>query len=181
MTASDYSLVWCRDGATITGATLASYTLAGSDRGHTISVKLIAKGDYSGEIVSAGKAIPAGTPVVRAGASAGNAQATVSWTVDTAGQEISRYQVICVETNEVIMLSPDVSSYTFTGLTNGTAYSFKVKAVYGEQFGGERTAVSATPTAPSNPGGGTGGGSGQVDLRIRRPNARIPGTECGTR
>ena len=166
MTGEDYSLVWCRDGVAIEDATGDTYTVDGADRGHTISVKVMAGGEFSGEIVSAGKAIPAGTPVVRAGASAGNAQATVSWTVDTAGQEISRYQVICVETGLQKLVEPGVSSCTFTGLTNGTAYSFIVTAVYGDSSVESDPTAAVRPTAPSSAGGGpsgtggSGGGSG---------------------
>ena len=145
MTGEDYSLVWCRDGVAIEDATGDTYTVDGADRGHTISVKVMAGGEFSGEIVSVGKAIPAGTPSIRAGASAGNAQATVSWTVDTAGQEISRYQVICLETGLQKLVEPGVSSSTFTGLTNGTAYSFIVTAVYGD------SSVESAPTAAVRP------------------------------
>ena len=160
MTENDYSLVWCRDGVVIEGATSATYTVVRGDRGHTIAVKLVAKGDFSGEIISEGKLIPAGTPVIRASASAGDAQATVNWTVDTAGQVITQYQVLCVETGEIKMVASDNLSCVFTGLTNGKAYTFTVKAVYGGSSVDSVATTPVTPMASSSGGGGsTGGGS----------------------
>ena len=133
------------DDTVVTRGTSYSWTYKPTDLGH-----------YN---IKTGSVILWSTPTISVSATAGNKQATVTWIVDAAGHVIDKYQVTCVETNELIMLSPDVSSYTFTGLTNGTAYSFIVKAVYGSSSV-ESTVVSATPTAPSDPGGGTGGGSG---------------------
>lgn len=159
MTENDYFLVWCRDGAAIEDTTSATYTVVRGDRGHTIAVKLVAKGDFSGEIISEGKVIPAGTPVIRASASAGDAQATVNWTVDTAGQVITQYQVLCVETGEIKMVASDNLSCVFTGLTNGKAYTFTVKAVYGGSSVDSVATIAVTPKAPSS-GGETSGGGG---------------------
>ena len=108
--------------------------------------------------IKTGSVILWSTPTISVSASAGNKQATVTWVVDAAGQVIDKYQVTCVETGDVVMLSPSVSSHTFTELTNGRTYSFKVKALYGDRSV-ESTAVSATPKAPSSSSGGTSGGN----------------------
>lgn len=40
-------IVWLRDGQPISGAAGTAYTITDEDRGHTISAKLTAKGDYT--------------------------------------------------------------------------------------------------------------------------------------
>ena len=180
MTGDDYSLVWCRDGVVIEGATSATYTVVSGDRGHSIAVKLVAKGAFSGEIISEGKVIPAGTPVIRASASAGDAQATVNWTVDTAGQVITQYQVLCVETGEIKMVASDDLSCVFTGLTNGKAYTFTVKAVYGGSFVDSVATTPVTPKASSSGGGGSTGGGSTGGSSTPDANAETTPTDPGT-
>ncbi|WP_353951237.1 peroxidase family protein [Knoellia sp. S7-12] len=89
-------------------------------------------------------------------ATAGNAQATVAWTAptDNGGSPITGYQVrVAVGTTLVrlVNLTGTATSTTVTGLTNGTAYNFRIRAVTAVGLG----AVSApsntiTPIAPTN-------------------------------
>ena len=164
--ADSYDIVWLRDGQVISGATGTEYTVTDADKGHTISAKLVAKGDtYTGEVVAASgidvsSTAPAAPTVT---ASAGNGQVTVSWTVsDNGGAPITSYTVTCNVKNgalvETVTLDATTTSYTFTGLTNDTPYTVTVKAINAE---GTSTAGSATatPTAPSG-GGSIGGGGG---------------------
>ena len=130
-----------------------------ADKGHTISAKLVAKGDtYTGEIVATGIAVDAEKPSAPAvTATAGNGQITVSWTAQDNGSPITQYQ-IQLGSDPVITLDGATTSYTFTGLTNDIPYTVTVKAINAE---GTSTAGSATatPTAPSG-GGSIGGGGG---------------------
>ena len=155
--AENYDIVWLRDGQPISGATGNEYTVTDADKGHTISAKLVAKGDtYTGEIVAAsGVAVAAekpNAPVVTA--SAGNGQITVSWTAQDNGSPITQYQVQ-LNSEAVITLDAATTSYTFTGLTNDTLYTVTVKAINAIGTSDAGTA-SATPKAPA--GGGGGGG-----------------------
>lgn len=98
-------------------------------------------------------------------ATAGNASVSLVWeaAVLDAGWTLSGYNVCrtpgtCVDVG-------NVTSYSVTGLTNGTSYTFTVQAK--EIFGNvvaESNALSATPTSGATPtptpGGGGGGGGG---------------------
>jgi hypothetical protein len=67
-------------------------------------------------------------------ASAGDGQATVNWTApDNGGSAITKYTVTPyvgsnAQTPKEVTGSPAATSTTVTGLTNGTAYTFKVSA-----------------------------------------------------
>ena len=101
---------------------------------------------------------------------AGNAEAALSWTSGGDGNSaITKWQYarkegggdfgswtdICQTTND--SGCPDKTSYTVTGLTNGTAYRFKVRAVNGVGDGAEspeseQVTPATTPPAPTKPG-----------------------------
>ena len=152
-----YDIVWLRDGQVISGATGVEYTVADADKGHTITAKLVAKGDYTGEILSDAISVAATVPAAPSvSASTGDSQVTVSWTVsDNGGKPVTSYTVQCND-EAVITLDAATTSYTFTGLTNGTKYTFKVVASNSEGNSAVAT-VEATPNAPSGGGGGGGG------------------------
>ena len=81
-------------------------------------------------------------------ATPGDGEVTLSWTApeDDGGGVISRYEVS--SDNGVNWTNAGlVTTYTFTGLTNGIEYTFKVRAVNSAGHGEEVT-VKATPTAP---------------------------------
>ena len=172
--AENYDVVWLRDGVEVSRTPASSesntysYTTTAEDKGHTITVKLVAKGNtYTGEIVSSsGVAVAAtepGAPTVTA--TAGNGQVTVSWTVsDDGGAPVTQYKVQMGSESEII-LDAATTSYTFTGLTNGTEYTFQVIAVnsVGDSTAGTDTAM---PTAPTTPGGGGGGGVTRYEITV---------------
>ncbi len=156
-----YDIVWLRDGTVIPNQTGKTYTTTAADKGHSITVKLVAKGeDYTGEVVgTAPMEVPVtapGAPTVTA--EAGDAQATVTWTApaDNGGVPITGYQV-WVGKEAPVSLAPNVTSHTFTGLTNDTEYTFRVAAVneVGTGAAGEAKATpkvaTVTPPEPSVP------------------------------
>ena len=80
----------------------------------------------------------------------GDGQVVLSWTapVSDGGATISRYEVS--DDNGATWVTANTStSYTFTGLTNGTEYTFKVRAVNSVGNGAEASAA-ATPSAPAH-------------------------------
>ena len=116
-----------------------------------------------------GNTTPAGAPGAPTGvqATAGNGQATISWTAPTG--IVDSYTIYYSTTNPVITSSAiKVTGFTSTsnaiiGLINGTLYYFVVTAVnsYGE--GPKSSQVSATPgIGPQSPTGvDAASGSGQ--------------------
>ena len=97
-----------------------------------------------------------GAPTIGA-ATAGNAQATVTWTApaDNGGAAISSYTATAVEDNTKSCTTADGSTLTctVTGLTNGTAYTFTVTATNAEGPGAASSAsIPVTPgTIPGAP------------------------------
>jgi hypothetical protein len=103
---------------------------------------------------------PATVPAAPTGvtATAGNGSATVSWTAPSnGGSPITSYTVTpfiagVAQPATTVTGSPPATSTTITGLTNGTAYTFTVKATNAIGTGPPSTASSAvTPTAPTVP------------------------------
>ncbi|WP_338554408.1 cadherin-like beta sandwich domain-containing protein [Paenibacillus sp. KS-LC4] len=89
-------------------------------------------------------------------ATSGNAQAVVSFTapVNNGGSPVKGYEVTAMPGN--ITVSGISSPITVTGLTNGTRYTFTVKAL--NNAGSSDASVPSnevTPTAPSSGGGST--------------------------
>jgi hypothetical protein len=94
-------------------------------------------------------------------ATAGNGQLTISFTPgNNGGSLITNYEYSTNGGSSFTAFSPaigNVSSVTITGLTNGTTYNVKLKAVNVAGAGAESSAISGTPVAPNNGGGGGGG------------------------
>lgn len=106
---------------------------------------------YSGEISAIPKTVPgAPTNVI---AVAGNGQAAISFNApaDNGGSPITSYVV--TSTPGGITATGSGTSITVTGLTNGTAYTFTVKAVNGAGQGQESLPSNqVVPSAPSSSG-----------------------------
>ena len=84
-------------------------------------------------------------------ASAGNGQATVSFTVPVYdGKGVATYQV--VSDPQALYANGASSPITVTGLSNGTSYTFTVSTISGYGPSGTSSASSAvTPAAPAPP------------------------------
>jgi hypothetical protein len=86
--------------------------------------------------------------VVNLTATAGNAQVSLVWEepADNGGEEITAYEVTSDNWANKVTKSASEFSHTCTGLTNGTEYTFKVRAVNANGAGAESEA-KATPKA----------------------------------
>ena len=122
-------------------------------------------GDVAG--ITVALADPPGAPT-GVTAERGSQRATVSWTVpaDDGGATITDYNVTVDPAADVSLPTQSVgsgatTSLSFTGLTNGTAYTFTVTA---ENAAGESVpsdpSNSVSPRSSSSGGGGGGGGGG---------------------
>jgi subtilisin family serine protease len=101
-------------------------------------------------------------------ASAGDARATVSWTApDANGSALASYEVTVDPAADVTggttrTVEPTATSLSFTGLANGTAYTFTVVAVNAvgpSPASSPSTAVTPRRSTSSGSSGGGGGGS----------------------
>jgi fibronectin type 3 domain-containing protein len=130
---------------------------------------------YNSAGQSANSAEVNATPVLAApsvptglAATAGNAQASLSWAA-TSGASSYHVKRSATSGSETQISAPTSNSYTDTGLTNGTRYFYVVSAVNSGGESANSSEVSATPSAPlTAPATPTGlhatGGNAQVSL-----------------
>lgn len=102
-------------------------------------------------------------------ATPGNGQVTISFTPGSnGGSQITNYQYSIDNGDTFNVFNPEdaASPVTIYGLTNGTTYQIKLKAVNAAGIGSESDTVSATPsTVPSPPTGlSATPGDGQVTI-----------------
>lgn len=156
--AANYTIQWYRNGVAISGATGNTYTIVKADKGDNISAIATAKGtQYTGTVTSNTIAIPATVPdAPTVTATAGDGQVTIRWTLaDNGGAAITGY-TIQVNGKDLVTVSGSTTSYTVTGLTNDTKYTFSVKA--NNAVGtGEAGTVAATPVRTYTGGGSVSG------------------------
>ena len=151
-----YQIQWLRDGAAIPGANGLTYTAAPADRGHTLTAVLTATGEtYTGSLTSGGVSVNTEAPILRLTATAGNGQVTLNWTAENGGGHITHF--LLTGPDGILTLAAEENSYTYTGLTNGTAYTFRLTVQTAE---GKSAADSVIATPKAASGGISGGGSG---------------------
>lgn len=134
-------------------ATDLTYTFTGLTNGTEYTFTVYAfnsKGNGAEATVKAKPVAPATTPDAPANftAVAGDEEVTLSWAApaNDGGAAITGYQV-SADNGQTWAAAGSSTGHTFTGLTNGTEYTFKVRAVNSEGSGTEAT-VKATPVAP---------------------------------
>jgi len=112
-------------------------------------------------------------------ATAGDAQVVLTWTSSVGTlANITDYQVGFSTSSSgpfTYTAVSDVLTYTKTGLTNSTAYYFKIQAYAGTQFLAESAVGSSTPTGEEEEGGGGGGGGGGGAITTGRASVTFSG------
>ncbi len=140
-----------------TGVTGTSFTNTGLTNGTTYYYKVAAV-NSSGTSAQSGEASAtptAGTPAAPTGlsASAGNAQISLSWSASSGATSYNVYRGTSAggESATAIATGVTSTSYTNTGLTNGTTYYYKVAAVNGSGTSAQSGEASATPSGSGTP------------------------------
>ena len=137
------------------GANAVSFTVTGLTNGATYAFKLRAENSLGAGAESAERiATPAGMPLAPTGFSAtrGDGSVLLSWTAaNDNGAALTKYQYQQDGSWKDIPDSApggaNALSFTVTGLTNGTIYTFKLRAVNSEGAGAETAERTATPVA----------------------------------
>jgi len=120
----------------------------------------------SNEVAAVPRTVPAAPTILSA--SAGDGRATVSFSApsDNGGNLITGYEVTSSPGN--ITATGTSSPITVTGLSNGTTYTFTVKAI--NAAGGSAPSAASNAVTPRASSGGSGtGGSGDKQTHPEKP------------
>ncbi len=157
-------------------------TITGLTNGTEYSIVLravnsVGSGETSNEVKVTPITVP-GAPTITT-ITPGNGTAVVAFTppADNGGNAISNYEYTIDGTNWIALSPASTSSpFTISGLTNGTEYSVKLRAVNDAGSSAASGAVTTTPrTVPSAPTGLTATpGDGQIEI------AFTPGNDGGS-
>ena len=153
--------------------TTTSYTDTGLSNGtiyaYTVSAyNMEGWGKESSVVYGTPRTVPSapGAPSV----SPGNGQVTISWSAPAnGGAIITKYEVF---QNNVSIGTTSNTSLIRTGLSNGTSYSYSVRAYNAAGWGSQSASTSATPraNAPSAPNApSVSPGNGQVTISWSAP------------
>ena len=134
-------------GATLVGSpTATTFTDTGLTNGTSYGYTVVAvNGSASSSpsgTVSATPMAPAPAAPTGLAVSAGNTSAVLTWTATPTATSYRVYR------GATLVGSPSTTTYTDTGLVNGTPYSWTVVAVNDTTPGPASAAVSGTPSAP---------------------------------
>jgi hypothetical protein len=104
------------------------------------------------------------------GATPGNAKATITWTAPApnGGTPITNYTATASSGASATIADGTATSIDFTGLLNGTSYTFTVVATNAAGSSAASTAsnsiIVGAPAGPGSPGAAAGGAAGQAAL-----------------
>jgi fibronectin type 3 domain-containing protein len=166
---------------TVACATTASYTDTGLTGGTTyhyvVSAAYSAGPNAGGESADSSEAsatpqglAPPSAPAVLS-ATPGNGQVALSWSASSGATSYNVKRALVSGGPYTTIASPSSTSYTNSGLTNGTTYYYVVSAVNSAGESGNSSQVSATPqppplpAAPTNVTGSSGPPKGGVTLK----------------
>ncbi len=140
--------------AIATGITSATYTDSSVANGMTYYYKVAAVNSsgtsaYSNEASATPNAPIAPPAPTSLAATGGNAQVALMWTASSGATSYNVYRGTTAggESTTAIATGITTTTYTNTGLTNGTTYYYKVAAVNGAGTSGYSNEASAAPTA----------------------------------
>jgi fibronectin type 3 domain-containing protein len=110
-------------------------------------------------------------------ASPGNAQVTVSWSATSGATSYNVKRATTSGGPYTTVASPTSTSYTDTGLTNGTTYYYIVTAVNSAGESANSSEVSATPQVPTTatPTGLTANATKPGSINLRWSQSTTPG------
>jgi fibronectin type 3 domain-containing protein len=117
--------------------------------------------------------VPAPPTPTGLSATGGNAQVSLQWSASTGATSYNIYRSTSSGGETLYQSGVNSTSYTDTGVTNGTTYYYKVTGVNAGGESGKSNEASATPQvpAPSAPTGLTAtGGNAQVSLSWNASN-----------
>ncbi len=137
--------------STVNYPTATSYTDTGLTNGTTYKYRVLAYVDGAwGTASAAVSATPKASVIPQnVKATAGDKQITLSWTAVTGA---TKYRVQRLNgTSWSTVKYPTTTSYTDTGLTNGTTYKYRVLAYVNNVWGTASATVSATPKVTTTP------------------------------
>ncbi len=168
--ATSYDVV--RNGAVVGSATASSYTDTGLAMGvsYSYAVRAVDNGARSAASSPATATTPIVTPAAPTGlnGSAGDTTATLTW---TASQGATRYTVL---RDGVVVGQSTSTSFGDTGLTNGSTYSYTVRASNSVGTSTPSSAATVTPKPPA-PGAPTGLVAAAGDRRVTLVWTATPG------
>jgi fibronectin type 3 domain-containing protein len=157
---------------TVASPTATSFTNIGLTNGTTYYyvVTAVNGGGESGNSTQISATPQASAPAAPTGLTAtpGNAQVALSWTASTGATSYNVKRATVSGGPYTTVASPTTTTFTNTGLTNGTAYYYVVTARNAGGESGNSNQASATPqaSAPAAPTGLTAiPGNAQVTLR----------------
>ena len=182
-TTGDYNLAKT---VTVTGVAAGTATINHAFRLTGASADAIPDAGTVAVTVNAASTVPAPVPIKPTGFTAtqgsANQQAVLSWS-DPNDASITKWQYSQDDTwKDVPSSSATTTTYTVTGLSTGTTYAFKVRAVNGNGDGvasDEASVTVAWQGIPSKPSGlAATAGNSEVTLKwAAQPNQRISAWE----
>ena len=194
---TNYVVTASPGGATKTVGNVLQTTMSGLTNGTTYTFTVVARNGAGNSLPSApsNAVTPIGPPSAPRSvtATAGNASATVSWLppTSTGGSAIQTYTVSSNVGGFTRTVAASEIPVTFTGLTNGVAYRFRVVATNAAGTGpasslSPAVTPSGLPGAPPGVSASPGNGSATVAWSAAAPNGSaitsyIVVCSCGSR